>query len=318
MNQQSFGRIVKLRVFATVIGTESGAPKISYDQGYTEFSSVQPDGSAGYRIKGKCVQVQPTVGFNTNQITLSIYNLGPDSRALIQSKVGTKIAIFAGYGDNIKQIALGDVLWANTHKESDTSYVTDIIAGDSHFALTNGEVDICFKGPVSFKQVVQALLDALAKQNIFLSTPIDNIPDGGYNNGITLNRSPFVELSDICKKMGMSFNIIGGGVFILPLGQDNGSPILEISNDTGMIGIPEVQPPGIIGVQQPTVPVSPENDVSFKHLLRADLTLSQRVRIKSKFINGEYVIGRNVFDFDSWSGPFYNECQAFKVQSSGV
>ena len=315
MNTESFARIVKLRVFATVIGTEGGAPKITYNQGYTEFSSVQTDGNPGFRIRGKCTQVQPTVGFNTNQIQLSIYNLGPDSRALIQAKVGTKIAIYAGYGDNPRQIALGDIIWANTHKESDASYVTEIIAGDSHFALSNGEISTSFSGQVSYKTIFNALFSKLEEQDIFQA--VVQIPDGGFSNGYVLHGSPFIELSNLCKKLNLSFNVVGGGMYILPLGTDTGAPVIDVSEDTGMIGIPEVQPPGIIGVQQNTVPVNPENDVSFTHLLRADLSLSQRVRIKSKFINGEYVIGRNVFDFDSWSGPFYNRCQAFKVQVNG-
>jgi hypothetical protein len=311
MSDQSFGRNVKLRVFASIIGDTNGVPNISYSNGYTEFSSVQSDGTPGFRIKGKAVQVQPTVGFNTNQIEIEIYNLGPDSRAIIQSMVGTKIALFAGYGLNPKQIALGDILWARTHKEG-ADYITHIIAGDSHFAYSSGEIHQSFKGQVSYQTVVNAIMGILEQSDLFLATP-NNIPDGGYENGIVLNGSPLDELAKVAQRMGLTMSVIGGGVFLIPYGTDVGNPIIEISEDTGMIGIPEVQPPGTIGPQQNTVPVSPENSISFVHLLRSDLALSQRVRIKSKFIQGEYVIGRVVFEFDSWSGPFYNRCEAFKV-----
>lgn len=310
----SFGRVVKLRVYGTFFGSVGGDPIISYDQGYTEFSSVQPDLSPGFRIKGKCVQVQPTVGFNTNQITISIYNLGPDSRALIQSRVGTKIEIFAGYGDDVKQIALGDILWARTIKESDTSYVTSIIAGDSHFTLVNGQMSQSFKGQTSYVQVVNAIMTRLKLDQMFAGT--QNIPSGGYSNGIVLSRSPLDELAAVCQKMGRTMSVVGGGVYILPIGQDAGSPVLTVSTETGMIGIPEVNPPGLIGVVPPGVPVSPDLAVSFTHLLRAELTLSQKVSIVSEFINGQYVILRNEFDFDSWSGPFYNHCECGKVTTN--
>lgn len=320
MKGDSFGRIVKVRVYATIIEDQLSDgtlfPRITYSQGYTEFSSVQPDGQPGFRIKGRATQVQPTVGFNTNQIQLSMYNLGPDSRAIIQSKVGTKIAIFAGYGDDVRQIALGDILWANTHKEQDASYITEIIAGDSHFALSNGEINTSFTGAVSYKTLFQVLFTKLEEQDIFVASPAGNIPDGGFNNGYVLHGSAFVELSNLCKKLNLGFNIIGGGIYIIPPGKSTGAPIIDISEDTGLIGIPEVQPPGIIGVQQNTVPVTPENDVSFTHLLRADLSMWQRVRINSKFIKGEYDIQRVEFDFDSWSGPFYAKCQAAKVLSN--
>lgn len=310
MNDQSLGRVVKVRVFASIIGDVLGIPQIAYDKGYTEFSSIQPDGTQGFRIRGKAVQVQPTVGFNTNQITLALYNLGPDSRAIIQSKIGTRLSIVAGYQKNEKQIALGDILWARTHKEG-ADYITEIVAGDSHFALTSGKVNISFSGSVSFKQVVDTLISALKDCQIFAG--VLDVPDGSYQSGIVLNRSPLEELADVCKKMGRVMSVVGGSVNILKQGADLGNPAIEVSTETGMIGIPEMQPHGQIGVVPTGVPVSPDLDLSFVHLLRADLTLSQKVRIKSKFINGEYTILRNVFDFDSWGGPFYNRCECCKV-----
>lgn len=314
MNEQSLGRIVKLRIYATSFSEPGQPPVITYDTGYTEFISVDQNGDPSFRIKGRVVLVQPTAGFNTNAIAFSIYNLGADSRALLQSKVGTKIELFAGYGSNVKQIALGDVLWANTYK-SESDYITDVIAGDSHFGLVNGSINTSFKGSVTYDQVITALTSSLAPNKIFAAV-VKGIPPGGYNNGIVLSGSPFNLLAEICKKLGLSFSVVGGGIYIIPYGQDSGSPVIEVSVDTGLIGIPEIQPPGLIGVIAPGVPVTPDNDISFTHLLRADLVLSQRVLIKSKFINGEYVIGRVTMDFDSWTGPFYSRCEAFKVATS--
>lgn len=310
MTIQNLGRNVQLRVYATALSVVDGVPQIEYDKGYTLFSSVLPDGREGFRIKGRCVQVQPTVGFNTNQITLDLYNLGATSRAITGAKVGTKIEIFAGYGQNPKQIALGDILWARTVKKGG-DFITSIIAGDSHFALTNNMIQISFEGQVSYATVVNVLLAKLQESSIF--SAVINVPDGGYTNGITLNGSAMTNLADVCKKMNRTMSIVGGGVFILPPGQDSGAPEILISEATGMYDIPEVQPPGVIGVVPAGVPVSPDNDVAFKHQLRAELVLSQRVRINSKFIKGSYVIGRNVFEFDSWQGPFENQIEAFKV-----
>jgi hypothetical protein len=303
MKGQSFGRNVKVRVFATILGDAS------------EFSSVQKDGTPGFRIKAQVTLVQPTVGFNTNQVTVTMYNLGANSRAIVQAKVGTRIAIFAGYGDAPKQIGLADILYARTHKEG-ADYITEIIAGDAHFGLTNGTISTSFSGAVTYTQVIDALLAALEEQQIF-SGVISGIPSGGYNQGIVLNGSPLIILADVCKKIGLSMNVVGSMVNILPLGQDVGAPLIELSLNTGLIGIPEVQPPGIIGIQQNTVEVSPSNDISFTTLLRPDISLSQKVRITSKFINGEYVVGRVVHDIDSWEGPFYSKCEAFKVVTSG-
>jgi hypothetical protein len=318
MNNDSLGRVVKVRVYATTFGnfgSGGGAPIIDYANGYTEFSSTDPTQPEGFRIKGKNVLTQPTIGFHTNNITFSIYNLGPDSRALFQSKVGTKIEIFAGYQNNVKQIALGDILWAKTYKAGPL-FVTDVIAADSHFALVNGQMNTSFKGPTSYMRVITALTDALSVNGIFVAV-LKGVPDGSYLYGIVLNKSPFEHLSEICQKLGLSFHVYGGGIYILPLLQDTGAPSFILNEDTGLVEIPEIQPPGLIGVVASGVPVTPDIDLSFTHLLRSDLVMSQRVTIQSKFINGDYVLGRVVQEFDSWSGPFYSKCDAFKLVSQG-
>jgi len=319
---QLFGRNVKVRVYATVFTEDNvfglPVPQISYNSGYTEFYSVQDDGTPGFRIRGKITQVMPTVAFNTNQITLSIYNLGPNSRSIIQSKVGTQIEIFAGYGSNPIKIGSGNILWARTHKEG-PDYITDIIAGDSQTALINGTMNTSFKGATTYSQVIDAILASLANQGI-AQGKISGIPEGGYNNGIVLVRSPLTELFDICQKLSLYVNVVDGLVNIFPVGSSNGSPIVEVSESTGMIGIPEVQPPGVIGPQDPTalLAASQQNNITFTSLLRPELSLGQTVSVISKFIKGQYIIASVIKDFDSWEGPFFSKCEAFihKMQAS--
>lgn len=301
--QQSFGRYVSVRVFAT----QTNPGEISYNNGYTEFASVQKDGSQGFRISGKITQVEATIGIGINPITLSIYNLGPDSRALLTSKVGTKISVFAGYGSNIRQLAVGNILYSKTTKQG-PDYITEIIAGDGHFAVTNGQINLSFSGNTTYKQVIDALVSSLEDVGVYAGTI--QVPDGGYNQGIVLSGSPLDLVAEVCQKMGSRYVVIANALNIIPLGQDIGAPLIEISKETGMIGIPEVQSPGTIGVIQPTSQVSPQNNISFNTLLRPEIGLFQKVRITSKFVNGEYTVGRAVHDFDSWTGPFFTECQA--------
>lgn len=319
MSQDLFGRVVKLRVYATVTGQDSSTPPnpvISYDGGYTEFSSVQPNGDPGFRIVGKVIQVQNTTTFSSNPAYIQIYNLGKDSRALFESKIGTRLDIFAGYNSDVKQLALTNILWARTHKAADASYVTEIIAGDSHYGQTNSDISISLKGQTTYQQAVNAIFGQLALVNIFPGT--QDIPAGGWNNGIVVGPgSCLPELAKICDKMGRVMTVFGGHVNIVKPGADLGGPVIVISTDTGLVGIPEVQPPGVIGYVPPVgYGVSPSQDVSFTHLLRAELSMQQSVFIKSKFVAGEYTILRSEFDFDSWSGPFYVHCQCTKRQAA--
>lgn len=305
--QQLFSRQVNLKVFATNVANDGGTPVISYSDGYTLFPSTFQNGDQGFRIRGRVNKIEASVSFITNPITVSIYNLGPDSRAIVQSKVGTKFIVEAGYAGNVKQICVGSILWAATHKVG-PDYITDIIGSDGGFAITNATINTSFSGSVSYSQVIDTLIAALAPAGIIRGTVI-GIPSGIYNNGIVLSRSPLEELRDICTKLDLHFSIQNQTVTILPVGQDRGTPPIEISVDSGLIGIPELKTQGLIGpVSNPNSPI-PTNMIAFKTLMRPEIEMFQQISVKSKFINGLYITQRVTHDFDSWEGPFFTECE---------
>lgn len=306
--QQSFARVVNLKVFATGFGEANSQPTISYGGGYTLFSSVQPNGTPGYRIRGKVNKIEASVTVITNPITFSIYNLGPLSRAVVQSKVGTKVVLEAGYVGAVRQLCVGNILWANTHKEGASDYVTDIIASDGGYAITNGVINVSFAGSVSYTQVINSLIDSLADVGIQRGDVI-GIPGGGYNNGIVLSGSPMDLLKQTCNKLELSCSVQNGNIVIVPLGQDKGSPPILISPETGLIGIPELRTQGLIGPVSNPGSTTPTNMISFKCLMRPELELFSKITMKSKFINGDYIAARVSHDFDSWEGPFYTNCE---------
>lgn len=318
----TLGRMVSVRVFATKTGSSEGIADIIYDQGYTEFPSVQSDGTPGYRIRGKVQLQYQTINFAMNPINLAIYNLGSHSRQIVESKIGTKIAIFAGYAGVVKQIAQGNILWAATHKEGG-DYITNLIAGDSHFAKVNGTVNQSFKGLVPYQQVVETLIGSLVSVGMTRGTVI--VPIGFLNNGIVLAKNPLDELKDFCKKIGADMYIQNGTVNVIPSGFPKPSPVITIDtgydksspatgqgeNNTGVVGIPEIQAPGLILNASDTQTAAIQLNMTFKHLLRTDIGPGQLINMRSRFINNRFVVAHVNYDFDSWEGPFYSEYQCF-------
>jgi len=311
--QQSYGRNVKIRVYATSIASNNGVPSIKYDNGYTEFGSVQVDGTPGYRIKGKVIVQNQTTTFASNPINFSIYNLGKTSRSILESKIATRVDIFAGYGTSPKNIAVANILWANTHKDR-ADYITDVIAGDGHFGLVNGLINKSFSGAVTNEQVVRALLNSLQGTGIIVGTV--TVPSGSLNNGIVLSGSPLRILADFCQKIGAKVVFQANTVNILPLTADLGNPAILVSEDTGMIGIPEVRPPQAIGTITTAQAATMQNNLFVRMLMRPEIGLGQLLNIQSKFVNGKFVTARVTHDFDSWSGPFFTECECFLAGSN--
>lgn len=305
--QQSFGRIVNLKVFATIIESESSGALISYSGGYTVFPSQYPDGRPGFRIRGKINKIEAAVSVIPNPIQIAIYNLGANSRALVESKVGTKIIVEAGYSNNPKQIFFGNILWARTHKEG-PDYVTEIQAGDGSFAVSNGQINQSFSGPTTYSQAIDACIASLGQSGITKGT-VTGVPSGGYNNGIVLVGSPLDRLKEICNKLELSCSVQNGQVTIVPLGQDKGSPTLLVSQDNGMIGIPQIRTQGLIAPATSVNQTTPTNIISFQTLMRPEMEMYQKVTVRSKFINGDYIVARVTHEFDSWEGPFFTECE---------
>jgi hypothetical protein len=135
------------------------------------------------------------------------------------------------------------------------------------------------------------------------------VPEGGYQNGLVLVGSPMDRLKEVCNKLNLNCSIQNNKLTIVPVGKDLGKVAIVVSPTTGLIGIPQVRTQGLIGPATSVNQTTPTNIISFRVLLNAELDLYQTVIVQSKFINGTYIVARSTFDFDSWEGPFFTECE---------
>jgi hypothetical protein len=316
--QQSFGRIVNVKIFATIATTPQNFNNgfgfnIENSNKYTLFSSVQADGSPGFRIRGKIQKMETAITHTVNFGTIFIYNLGPSSRALIESQLLTNIIIEAGYGEHAKQVLVGRTVWARTYKQG-PDYITELVAQDGIFSGVNAAIYQNYKGPVTYQQVVDICLAALNDAGIRTGT-ISEIPEGGYQNSLMLVGDPFDALNRTCVKLGLYCSIQNGVVNIRGFGEPLGTPVISLDETTGLIGIPELRAQSLLGAIPPTTPggkivlQTPTNGLSFKCLLRPEIEVGSQVRILSKFVKGLYIAAKIVHDFDSWEGPFYTDCE---------
>lgn len=297
--QASFNRIVQLKVFGRTVTTGAdGVPALlNTDQTGTLFPSRFPDGSDGFRIKGKVDKVAAVTSATPNPITVEIYNLGPDSRALV-SKTNNLLILEAGYGNSPQQIFQGNIMWGRTRKIG-PDYVTQIQAADGLFAFQNARVDTSFQNNVPTNQVINTLVGALKGSGIG-SGQMVGIPSGGYNQGIVLSGRAVDLLKSVCDKNDLQFTIQDGNVLILPYGADRGIPAPLVSPETGLIGIPEIRAADSTG--KATL-------ISFKTLMMPTMGIFQKVILTSKFINGIFTTAKITHDFDSYEGPFFTEME---------
>lgn len=295
--QASFDRIVVLKVFNRQQSTGiDGAPVLlPIDQTGTAFPSKFSDGSPGFRIKFKVNKVAAVTSPTPNPISVFIYNLGPDSRALV-SKTNNLLILEAGYGNSPIQIFQGNILWGRTRKDG-ADYVTEIQAADGLFAFQNARVDMSFQKGISVNSLINTLVGTLSGSGIGAGQ-IMGVPTSTYNQGIVLSGKTVDRLKEVCDKNDLHFSIQDGNVLILPYGSDRGIPAPLISPSTGLIGIPEIRAADSTG--KATL-------ISFRTLLNPTIQIFQKVILQSKFINGIYTTAKITLDGDSWTGPFFTE-----------
>lgn len=300
MSQLLFDRIVNVKVFKTSITTNADGSRNlnNIDQVGTLFSSRQADGSPGFRIRARCNKIEGSTSAIPNRVVVTIWNLGPNSRALV-SQTDYKLIIEAGYGNFPKQIFSGQIIWGRTYK-SGSDYLTEIQVADGIFATQNSGIDVSFDKGAQVNQVINTLVGSLKAQGVGAGQ-ITGVPNASYNQGIVITGNAVDELRKICDKNDLHFVIESGNIRIVPFGSDIGTPAQLISADTGMIGIPEIRANSGFSNENPLI--------SFKHLLLPELTLFQKVLISSKFINGLYTTARVTHDIDSWEGPFFTEVE---------
>lgn len=287
--QESFDRIVVLKVFATSVGTDGkgGLSLTQVDQTGTGFPSRQADGSPGYRIRFKVDKVQEVT---PNPTSLFIYNLAQDSRAKFQKNYVVELE--AGYGEKGERIFRGNVSRVRTYKEG-PDFVTHIEAADGLFAVQNSRIDQSIRTSTTVQSVMNTLISALKTSGITQGDV--NIPrDDTYQNGIVLSGNAMDLIRRVAEKVDCQATILNGKVTILPIDGSNGKPAFLISPTTGLIGIPEQRDVGI----------------SLKTLLNPKLDPFQEFIIQSKFINGIYRALKVVHEGDTYGTDFYTSVEA--------
>lgn len=300
--QQSYDRIASLSVFQTAeipVGP-TGFSLQNVDPIGLTFPSKMADGTPAYRIK---FHVEYSSGPNPtpNPSTVSIYNLGETSRKAF--RFNDTLLLKAGYGTSAKTLFQGQISKAVTRKEG-PDYVTEIQASDGKFAHQNSLINTSFAQATSANQVLNTLQNAAQAAGLTPGlidpTAVAKLSTKTYNNGIVLSGKTMDRLAEFCNSNGINWNIEKGKLNFVSYGNALQKPVITLTPDTGLIGIPE----------QRAVDVNAASLISFKCLLNPELGMFQLVLLTSKFVNGLYITAKITHTGDTFGLDWYTECEA--------
>lgn len=240
-------------------------------------------------------QIEKTSESNSNTSRIVIFNLNKENRAFCE-QVNLDCFLSAGYAPIgqeplIESIFQGDIKKGKVeNKLSGSDWQTRFEVGDGERALVETKFNKSFAKGANLQAMIEEVSKSLGKP---LST-IKGIQNKVFKNGVTLSGSAKDILDGLTVEGGVEWSVQDNEIIVLPPTIDDGQGSFLISRDTGMIGSP----------------IKREKGVEFVVALNPKLRPGKKVRLQSKYLEGDFRIRKVVHDGDTLEGPWETKVEA--------
>jgi hypothetical protein len=238
-----------------------------------------------------------------NVASFTIYNLAPANRRFFQSiKGGVSCSLNAGYESDteLPLIFLGQIKEVSSTRGDDESWVTTI-------GLTDGadKKNVSFSlGPGAlFDQAVRKVIGSMGLRatNITQDVAHGQFGDASkqFIEGFTAMGSADDELAKLLDAGGLEGSVQNGELQITKKGQAVPKAAVTLSQDTGMIGSPELGKAG---------------EVKAKSLLNAEIHPGRLVHILGVNLDAFFRVKRAVYSGQTSGGDWYVDLEGTPVK----
>lgn len=288
-----FGRIAKL-----TIGVPGQTGRL--------IESFTKDQQTGVIVEGLRItfNIEKTFEPSPNKATIDVYNLAPQTRALLKKK-GVKVTLEVGYGAILNKKAVTEVIFKGDAVKSKTvkrgaDRITTVELADGLAAMQESTVNMSFAPGSSVKQVMGAVMGKFGLPQADVSGA-----DGGgtYQNGVTISGMAKDVMNTLAGKTGSEWSVQDGSLQVLPINGFTKDPVIVLSPSSGLIGSPNLS--GFQNSQE-----KKDAGIEFNALIIAGLKPGRRVKIESEEVNGQFIVRKVTFKGDTQQGPWFAECQA--------
>lgn len=232
---------------------------------------------------------------NTARVTVT--NAARATRAFLTARP-LIVQIDAGYDGVARHLFTGDLRFGESTHEG-TEWSTTIELGDGDRAFRHARVSRSYRAGTS---VVVALREAAASMGLDLPVPIITSPALAtqFAAGVVLHGPARDELTKLLAPYGYSWSVQAGKLVILRDGDTAADKALVISEETGMIGSPELGAPESGGPPHVTV----------RSLLYPEVVPGGKVSIQGQAVRGIYKVLRVTHAGDTHGGDWTTEIEA--------
>jgi hypothetical protein len=243
-------------------------------------------------------EIEKQLGKDPNTCTITIYNLNKSSRAFFQQRP-LHVRIDAGHDGESRHLFQGDVRFGQTVKRG-TEFETELQLGDGDRAFRFARVNRTFRTGTPLRE---ALKEAARSLGLALPDNVNASPDldQQFVNGESLVGPARDELTRLLAPHGYTWSIQNGALRILRDEETSPDEAILISQDTGMIGVPEFGAPDEAG-GKPTLAV--------QCLLYPQVTPGGVIKVQSRDVNGSFRVQRVQHTGDSHGEDWTTEIEA--------
>lgn len=230
-----------------------------------------------------------------NKCALKLYNLKQDNRTAIHAAAGRMVRIEAGYTDATWILFQGDVRRADSVIDPPATWHTDVTAGDGQFSIQTARVSFSLGPGSTLQNAIQQLASAMGvgtgnAAQAFQSATLDQLTTASFQEGAVFHGPAVGHLNALARTAGLSWSIQDGVLQFIPRGGFLQRAAVLVSQDTGMVGSPEL---------------GRHNLVKVKSLLQPELVPGQRIQLQSAQHNGVFRIEKAEYEGDTMAQPWY-------------
>ncbi len=267
------------------------------ETGFFEYSSTTTT-IADLRVS---FAIEKHLGKEPNTCEVHVFNLAERSRALFQTKP-LHVRLAAGFDGNAQRLFAGDLTWSQS-KHTGVEWETTLQLGDGARAFRNARLSKSFKRGITARQAASELIKQFG---LPVPAAVRDAPELGaqYAGGLVLTDAAHLELTRVLAPYGLTWSIQDGRIQVLRERDVRSDVPVEISQDTGMIGTPELAAPEKKG-KPPTLTV--------QTLLYPSLTPGGRIDVRARQIKGIFKIQRLRHTGDSHGDEWQTEIEATPV-----
>lgn len=181
--------------------------------------------------------IEKTLTETLNTSTIKIYNLSPASRKMVESP-NNAVVLKAGYARDKGPVTIfvGIVRRSLTRREG-PDWVTELELDDGLIAYRDSKFSTTFQPGASGIAVMRQVADQFGLPVLALP----NLTDKIYPNGFSFVGRVRDAMNKVCNYMGCEWSIQNQEIQILKKGGSRERTALVISQETGMIGSPELE-----------------------------------------------------------------------------